>query len=210
MELRVTVSRGRTGTLAASAIDFAAPAELVVHSVRLGMLTDPPVNNSGGHWFRTNPAEAATDYLQTIPAARITAAYYEDVKLTRVMVASGVIYDTASAVNGDVYSGDMRENTAKSTFSVGINLANWGVTSSGMQSQQQPQVTQSVVIHHARGVYANGVQNHGLSGGNSILTLSTSRGNEFSHEIGHHYGLGHYPGQNGNDYFWAGHHHDSG
>ncbi|WP_220459092.1 M66 family metalloprotease [Acidovorax sp. FHTAMBA] len=210
MELRVTDSRGRTGTLAASAIDFAAPAELVVHSVRLGMLTDPPVNNSGGHWFRTNPAEAATDYLQTIPAARITAAYYEDVKLTRVMVASGVIYDTASAVNGDVYSGDMRENTAKSTFSVGINLANWGVTSSGMQSQQQPQVTQSVVIHHARGVYANGVQNHGLSGGNSILTLSTSRGNEFSHEIGHHYGLGHYPGQNGNDYFWAGHHHDSG
>lgn len=65
----------------------------------------------------------------------------------------------------------MRENTAKSTFSTGINLANWGVTSSSMQSQEQPQVTQSVVIHHAAGNYSNGVQGHGLSGGNGILTL---------------------------------------
>ncbi len=48
------------------------------------------------------------------------------------MVASGVIYDSVSATNGGVYDGDMRENTAKSTFSVGINLANWGVTSSSM------------------------------------------------------------------------------
>lgn len=209
LEFRVSDSKNRSGTLAASAIDFAAAAELVVHSVRLGMLTAPEVSE-GNHWFRSQPAKAATDYFQTIPAARITAAHYEDVMLSKVMVASGVVYDTASAVAGDVYSGDMRENTAKSTFSVGINLANYGVTSSGMQSQQQPQVFQSVVIHHARGVYTNGVVNHGLSGGNSILTLSSSRGNEFSHEIGHHYGLGHYPGEVGGNYFWAAHHHDSG
>lgn len=209
MALRVSDNKGRAGTLAADAIDFAAPAELVVQSVRLGMLTAPVVNERG-HWFRSHPAEAATDYFQTIPAARITAAHYEDVKLARVMVATGTIYDTASTATGDVYSGDMRENTAKATFSVGINLANWGVTSSGMQSQQQPQVTQSVVIHHARGVYANGVVDHGLSGGNSILTLIDSRGNEFSHEIGHHFGLGHYPGQVDGNYFWSGHHHDSG
>lgn len=210
LELRVSDPRGRTGMLRASAIDFGAAAELVVQSVRLGMLTDPEVNNSGKHWFRSNPTEAASDYFQTIPAARITASYYEDVRLSRVMVATGVIYDSKSATNGDVYSGDMRENTGKSTFSVGINLANWGVTSSGMQSQEQPQVTESAVIHHARGAYANGVVEHGLSGGNSILTLSTSRGNEFSHEIGHHYGIGHYPGQNGSDMFWTSHHHDSG
>lgn len=209
MELRLSDNKGRAGKLAAQDIDFAAPAELVVHSVRLGMLTAPVVNDRG-HWFRSQPAAAATDYFQTIPAAKLTAAHYEDVRLTRVMVASGVIYDTASAVTGDVYSGDMRENTAKATFSVGINLANWGVTSSGMQSQQQPQVTQSVVIHHARGVYANGVVDHGLSGGNSILTLIDSRGNEFSHEIGHHFGLGHFPGERDGNYFWAGHHHDSG
>lgn len=209
MALRVSDNKGRAGMLTAESIDFAAPAELVVQSVRLGMLTAPVVNERG-HWFRSHPAEAATDYFQTIPAAKLTAAHYEDVKLSRVMVATGTIYDTASTATGDVYSGDMRENTAKATFSVGINLANWGVTSSGMQSQQQPQVTQSVVIHHARGVYANGVVDHGLSGGNSILTLIDSRGNEFSHEIGHHFGLGHFPGQADGNYFWSGHHHDSG
>lgn len=209
LELRVSDNRSRSGTLGAAGIEFASAAELVVHSVRLGMLTAPE-RNDANQWFLSQPASAATDYFQTIPAARLTAAYYEDVTLPRVMVASGAIYDSASATSGDVYSGDMRENTAKSTFSVGINLANYGVTSSGMQSQQQPQVFQSVVVHHARGLYTNGVVTHGLSGGNSILTLISSQGNEFSHEIGHHFGLGHYPGQAGDNYFWAAHHHDSG
>ena len=209
LALQVSDDKGRSGQLADKAIEFAAPAELVVHSIRLGMLTEPPQSDSG-HWFRTHAAEAASDYFQTIPAARITAAHYEDVRLNRVMVASGTVYTVASTGNGDVYSGDMRENTAKSTFSVGINLANNGVTSSGMVSQTHPHLMQSVVIHHARGAYANGIQGHGLSGGNGILTLYSSRGNEFSHEIGHHYGLGHYPGQQGDNYFWAAHHHDSG
>ncbi|MGE5863943.1 MAG: M66 family metalloprotease, partial [Rhizobacter sp.] len=209
LALRVIDDRQREGRLAADKIEFAAAAELVVHSIKLGMLVEPE-NNDAAHWFRSNPADAATDYFQTIPVARLTAAHYEDATLRRVMVSSGVIYDTASATTGDVYSGDMRADVAKSTFSVGINLANYGVTSSGMQSQQQPQVFQSVVAHHARGVYTNGTQSHGLSGGNSILTLWTSRGNEFSHEIGHHFGLGHYPGQVGEDYFLAAHHHDSG
>jgi len=208
MSIRVIDDEGRRGERSAEAFDFAAPAELVVQSIRLGMLTDPPAGD--GHWFRARAAQAATEYFQTVPVARLLASYYEDVKLDRVMVGSGVIYETASAVNGDVYSGDMRENTGKSTFSTGINLANWGVTSAGMVSQQQPQLTQTAVAHHAAGNYANGVKNHGLSGGNGILTLYSSVGNEFSHEIGHHFGLGHFPGQNGDNYFWAGHHHDSG
>ena len=209
MELRVADNQNRSGNLTANAIEFGGASELVVMSVRLGMLTAPVVSDSG-HWFRSHPTDAATDYFQTIPAAKMTAGYYEDVKLDKVMVANGTIYDTASAVEGSVYAGDMRENTGKSTFSVGINMANYGVTSSGMQSQAQPQTFQIATIHHARGMYTNGAVNHGLSGGNSILTLIDSRGNEFSHEIGHHYGLGHYPGQNGNDYFWSVHHHDSG
>lgn len=195
------------GRLAAATIDFAPPGELLVQSIRLGLLTTPP---TGQYYFLNEPEKAGTDYLQTIPAARIMVSKYDDMVLNKVMVASGVIYDTASSTDGDVYSGDMRENTAKSTFSTGINLANWGVTSAGMASQQQPQLTQSVVIHHARGKYQNGDADHGLSGGNGILTLIDSVGNEFSHEIGHHYGLGHYPGQNGENYFLAAHHNDSG
>lgn len=208
LNIRIVDPNSRmNGRLAATAIDFAGPGELVVQSIRLGMLTDPP---NGQYYFLNQPAQAGTDYLQTIPAAQITVSKYDDMVLNKVMVANGKIYDTFSETDGDVYSGDMRENTAKSTFSTGINLANWGVTSAGMVSQQQPQLTQSVVIHHARGRYQNGLANHGLSGGNGILTLIDSIGNEFSHEIGHHYGLGHYPGQNGDNYFWASHHADSG
>ncbi|AYO54531.1 M66 family metalloprotease [Acinetobacter wuhouensis] len=198
----------RSGTLGEADIDFAAPGELVVQSIRLGLLTKAP--QSSGHYMLLEPEKAGTDYFQTIPAARMIVSKYDEMKLDRVMVANGTIYDSVSVTDGGVYSGDMRENTAKSTFSTGINLANWGVTSSSMQSQDQPQVTQSVVIHHARGKYANGESNHGLSGGNGILTLIDSIGNEFSHEIGHHYGLGHYPGQSGSNYFWAAHHADSG
>ena len=198
----------RSGTLGEMDIDFAAPGELVVQSIRLGLLTKAP--QSGGHYMLLEPEKAGTDYFQTIPAARMVVSKYDEMNLDRVMVASGIIYDSVSATDGGVYGGDMRENTAKSTFSTGINLANWGVSSSSMQSQDQPQVTQSVVIHHARGKYANGESNHGLSGGNGILTLIDSIGNEFSHEIGHHYGLGHYPGQNGENYFWAAHHANSG
>ncbi|MEB6667048.1 M66 family metalloprotease [Acinetobacter vivianii] len=198
----------RSGDLAADNIDLAAPGELVVQNIRLGLLTDPP--KSTGHYMLLEPAKAGTDYFQTIPAARMIVAKYDDLRLNKVMVASGVIYDTASATTGDVYSGDMRENTAKSTFGVGINLANWGITSASMASQEQPQLTQSVVAHYARGKYSNGDATHGLSGGNGMLTLIDSVGNEFSHEIGHHYGLGHYPGAVGENMFWAAHHADSG
>ncbi len=198
----------RSGDLAANNIDLAAPGELVVQNIRLGLLTDPP--KSTGHYMLLEPAKAGTDYFQTIPAARMIVAKYDDLRLNKVMVASGVIYDTASATTGDVYSGDMRENTAKSTFGVGVNLANWGITSASMASQEQPQLTQSVVAHYARGKYSNGEATHGLSGGNGMLTLIDSVGNEFSHEIGHHYGLGHYPGAVGENMFWAAHHADSG
>ncbi|MCH7337676.1 M66 family metalloprotease [Acinetobacter sp. NIPH 2699] len=198
----------RNGDLTADNIDLAAPAELIVQNIRLGLLTDPPKSN--GHYMLLAPEKAGTDYFQTIPAARMIVTKYEDLKLDKVMVASGVIYDVASATTGDVYSGDMRENTAKSTFGVGINLANWGITSASMASQEQPQLTQSVIAHHARGKYSNGDVTHGLSGGNGMLTLIDSVGNEFSHEIGHHFGLGHYPGSVGENMFWAAHHADSG
>lgn len=208
LKIRIVDEQNRSGELLENKIDFAAPGELVLTNIRLGMLTDAP--QSWGHYMLRDPERAGSDYFQTIPAAQMTVAKYDDLKLDRVMVANGTIYDSVSNSNGGVYEGDMRENTGKSTFGVGINLANWGVTSASMQSQEQPQLTQNVNAHHARGKYANGESNHGLSGGNGMLTLIDSVGNEFSHEIGHHYGLGHYPGKVGEDYFWAEHHANSG
>lgn len=213
LKLKLVDTTGRVGELFETQIDFAAPGVLVLNNIRLGLLTDPPV--STGHYMLLEPEKAGTDYFQTIPASEMIVAKYDDMKLNRVMVANGTIYDTSSSVEGGVYSGDMRENVAKSTFSVGINLANWGVTSASMASQEQPQLTESVIVHHARGKYSNGDQTHGLSGGNGMLTLIDSIGNEFSHEIGHHYGLGHYPGavetkDQPTNYFWSAHHADSG
>ena len=209
LKIRIVDDKKRSGELLEDKIDFAAPGELVLTNIRLGMLTAPP--QSWGHYMLRDPERAGSDYLQTIPAAQMTVAVYDDMKLDRVMVGNGTIYDSVSNSNGGVYEGDMRENTAKATFGVGMNLANWGVTSASMQSQEQPQLTQNVNAHHARGKYTNGEHNHGLSGGNGMLTIIDSVGNEFSHEIGHHYGLGHYPGSPGeHDRFWAEHHADSG
>lgn len=208
LKIRIVDEQNRSGELLENKIDFAAPGELVLTNIRLGMLTDAP--QYWGHYMLRDPERAGSDYFQTIPAAQMTVAKYDDLKLDRVMVANGTIYDSVSNSDGGVYEGDMRENTGKSTFGVGINLANWGVTSASMQSQEQPQLTQNVNMHHARGKYANGESNHGLSGGNGMLTLIDSIGNEFSHEIGHHYGLGHYPGKVDEDYFWAEHHANSG
>ncbi|WP_109591444.1 M66 family metalloprotease [Psychrobacter immobilis] len=209
LKIRIVDDQNRSGELSEDNIDFAAPGELVLTNIRLGMLTDAP--QSWGHYMLRDPERAGSDYFQTIPAAQMTVASYDDMKLERVMVANGTIYDSVSDSNdAGVYAGDMRENTAKSTFGVGINLANWGVTSASMQSQEQPQLTQNVNAHHARGKYKNGEYNHGLSGGNGMLTLIDSQGNEFSHEIGHHYGLGHYSGEQNGDFFWAEHHANSG
>lgn len=89
LSLSLTDDQGRNGQLAAEGIDFAAPAELVLHTIRAGFLVPAP--KSGNHWLSLQPAKAATDYFQTIPVARITAAQYEDVIFPRVMVATGAI-----------------------------------------------------------------------------------------------------------------------
>lgn len=195
LSLTITDKQGRSGAVSRQALKFAPPAQLVINNIRLGLLTDPP--RSKKHAMYLRPAVSGTDYFQTVPLSELVVAKNDDVTLDSVMVADGTIYEESSDEEGGVYKGDMRQNTAKSTFSVGTNLANWGITSSTMGGEQQPQLTQTVIVHHAKGTYRNGVQTHGLSGGNGMLTLLRSTGNEFSHEIGHHFGLGHYPGKKG-------------
>ena len=201
------VAENTTGALAANNITFAAPAELVLHNIRLGMLTTPP--RSEDHKLITEAVVHTTDYFQTIPVSKLINAHYQEMQLNKVIISNGTIYDQVSSDTGDVYSGDMRQNVAKEQISTGINEANWG-RSSTVNRESNPQLTARITMHHAQGNYQNGVQAHGLSGGAGIGTLYSSHGNELSHELGHNYGLGHYPGQNGNDYFWAAHHADSG
>jgi hypothetical protein len=200
---------GLSGTLAAGKIEMGAPAELVVWGIRVGMLTNTPVD-PGPQPMLSDPAAAATDYFQTIPVARLVAAGYEDLTLDRVMMADGRILTGASPGEADVHHGDMRENVGKSQVSIGINLANYGIASSVNGDQGVDRTTPQIVYHHSAGNYANGRKVHGLSGGGAIATLYGSTGNEWSHEFGHNFGMGHYPGANGTDYFWTAHHADSG
>lgn len=200
------------GKLTAANIDMGEASQLVLKSIRLGMLTTP--DQSQGHYTLREPVLAATDYFQTIPISKLVVASYADMTLDKVIVASGRIYekskDVSSSTSGDVYSGDMRENVAKAQVSTGINLADYGYTSNNM-NQSYPHVFKQITNHHAWGQYTNGRVAHGLSGGNGIGTLINSWGNEASHEWGHAYGLGHYPGQElTTDGRWAVHHADSG
>jgi hypothetical protein len=208
LELRFS-TRLSEGVLPAADIDIGLATQLVFQTIRLGMLSEPPAV-SDSQYVSNDPIAAAADYFQTLPVSRLVMANYADAKLDKVMVRSGKIYDTVSDTRGDVYSGDMRGDVAKSQVSVGINMANYGVTSHDM-NQSYLHVFKQITNHHARGNYSNGFINHGLSGGNGIGTLYSSSGNEASHEWGHAFGMGHYPGQGlTTDGRWAVHHADSG
>ena len=192
------------GTLLSDDIEFAAPIEGAFLFIRLGMLTDNLKGIKGRyHDMITDTAHAMQEYFQTVPFAQLSAGIYEDRILKKVILDNGTIYENKSSFAGaDYYSGDMRESVAKAQVSVGIDLANKGVIDSALN--QIHEITHDMfyfTVHHAIGRYTddNGSAKdviHGLSGGNGIGTLVDSRGNEFSHEVGHGYGMGHYPNAN--------------
>ncbi|MGR6873564.1 M66 family metalloprotease [Pseudomonas sp. HK3] len=196
------------GELSATNIDIGDASQIILQTIRLGMLTN--VDQTSGHLTLNNPWSAAADYFQTLPVSKLIVASYADVELAKTITADGTIYDTASATDGGIYSGDMRGDVAKAQVSTGINLANYGISSNN-NWQSYPLLFKQVTNHHAWGNYKNGRQAHGLSGGNGIGTLTSSSGNEASHEWGHGYGLGHYPGSTlTEDKRWQRHHADSG
>lgn len=192
------------GTLLSDDIEFAAPIEGAFLFIRLGMLTDNLEGIKGRyHDMIRDTAHAMQEYFQTVPFAQLSAGIYEDRILKKVILDNGTIYENKSSFAGaDYYSGDMRESVAKAQVSVGIDLANKGVIDSALN--QIHEITHDMfyfTVHHTIGRYTddNGSAKdviHGLSGGNGIGTLVDSRGNEFSHEVGHGYGMGHYPNAN--------------
>ncbi len=87
----------------------------------------------------------------------------------------------------------MRQSIGKELISHGIDNANYGINSQAGEGENgHPYIVAQLAAHNSRGKYSNGVQVHGGSGGGGIVTLDFSIGNEFSHEVGHNYGLGHY------------------
>ncbi|WON78847.1 M66 family metalloprotease [Serratia sp. UGAL515B_01] len=185
--LSLTISQGElSGEL--TGIKVGAPGELLIHTIDIGMLT-PPRDQFD---FAKDP-EAHREYFQTIPTSRMIVSQYAPVYLQEVMLPDGTLLTDFDPSEGGWHTGNMREQIGKELISHGIDNANYGINSTATEGDRSYsfEVAQ-LVAHNSRGNYANGVQVHGGSGGAGIVTLDVSLGNEFSHEVGHNYGLGHY------------------
>jgi hypothetical protein len=120
---------------------------------------------------------------------------YAPLSLTEVMLPNGTLLTDFDPSKGDWHNGTMRQNIGKELISLGIDNANYGINSSaGGGEDTHPYLVAQLTAHNSVGKYADGVVVHGGSGGGGIVTLDNSIGNEFSHEVGHNYGLGHYVG----------------
>ncbi len=192
------------GTLAAQQIEFTGSPEYVVQWIRVGMLTD---YNTEPTYIEKNPAKAAIEYFQKTQLGKLTFGYYLPVKFDKVVLPNGTVYTEHSEDEGKIHFGDMREHIGKALVSKGINWANIGHATTWAAGNQEPlRPYRQITAHNSWGHYANGVVKHGLSGGGSFATLTSTNGNEFSHELGHDHGMGHYPGGGK----WFSHHLQSG
>lgn len=179
-------SDGATGTL--SNVQVGGPGELLINTIDIGMLA-PPRNK---YAFATD-VTAHREYFQTIPVARMIVSDYQSYYLTEVVLPDGATLRTADPSHGGWHEGTMRHRIGKELISLGINHANYGINSGPGEGEWTPYVAAQLTAHNSCGIYANGYQVHGGSGGLGMVTLDDSLGNEFSHELGHNYGLGHYP-----------------
>lgn len=187
MNLEFVASSGKRGVLDAN---VGGVTELVITTIDAGFLTEP----RNEFIFRDDPT-THPEYFETTMASRLVVVQYETVHFTEIMLPTGKFYNSVSDDDGGVYSGDMRQWIGKILLSHGINLANYGISSSlGQSESPHPFTCAFLTGHNTVGLYQNGRVVHGLSGGNGMITLVSSTGNEFSHEVGHNYGLGHYVG----------------
>lgn len=169
-------------------IKVGAPGELLLHTIDIGMLTTPR-----DRFDFAKDQEAHREYFQTIPASRMIVNNYAPVHLKEVMLPTGTLLTDADPSEGGWHGGTMRQSIGKELISHGIDNANYGINSTaGAGEGSHPYVAAQLAAHTSRGNYANGVQVHGGSGGAGIVTLDSTLGNEFSHEVGHNFGLGHY------------------
>jgi Peptidase M66/ToxR activated gene A lipoprotein domain len=169
-------------------VQVGAPTQLLIHTIDVGMLTPP----RGEFAFATD-YEAHREYFQSVPTSRFIVSQYAPLWLKEVMMPDGTLFTDSDPGEGGWHTGAMRQSIGKELISHGIDNANYGINSqSGEGENGHPYVVAQLAAHNNRGKYSNGIQVHGGSGGGGIVTLDQSLGNEFSHEVGHNYGLGHY------------------
>lgn len=177
-----------SGTL--TNLKVGAPTELLIHTIDVGMLTPP----RDQFHFAGDPA-AHREYFQTVPTSRLIVSQYAPLFLPEVMLPNGTLLTDHDPSKGDWHNGTMRQSIGKELISLGIDNANYGINSTAGEGEaSHPYVAAQLAAHNSVGKYAAGIVVHGGSGGGGIVTLDDSLHNEFSHEVGHNYGLGHYVG----------------
>ncbi|MGF1706698.1 M66 family metalloprotease [Enterovibrio baiacu] len=200
LSLRFSDNRGREGDLTSDSLVFGGAPEMVIQNIDIGMLVEP---RDRYDMIQQMP-KLATDYFQKIPVSKLVMADYTPVHLKKVTLPNGKVYTKASEYETPGWhGGDMREYVGKRLFSIGINNANFGVTDTAGGNASWPRPFSHITSHNSRGRYlakdaetgvvTSKVVQHGGSGGGGIVTLDATRGNEWSHELGHNYGRGHHP-----------------
>ncbi|HFG1759823.1 TPA: M66 family metalloprotease, partial [Vibrio cholerae] len=188
MSLHFEDENGNLGIIESERIKFSAPSELIIQNIDLGMLYKP----RGRNIVIKELERTAVDYFQKVPVSKLIFSDYTPIHFEKITLPNGTVYTEKSADIGGWHQGDMREAVGKALVSTGINNANLGIVASSGYSQQYNRLTNHITAHTNIGYYNNGVVVHGGSGGGGIVTLENTLHNEWSHELGHNYGLGHY------------------
>ncbi|PSU72908.1 glycosyl transferase [Photobacterium phosphoreum] len=199
LALRFSDNRNLEGELSQDMLVFGGAPELIIQNIDIGMLVEP----RNQYDMINNMEQLATDYFQKIPVSKMVVADYTPLHLRKVTLPNGKVYTKASEYETPgIYAGDMRESIGKNLVSIGINNANFGIVDTAGNDSSWSRPFSHITVHNNRGRYlakdkdgvvTSTVVNHGLSGGGGIVTLSSTRGNEWSHEFGHNFGRGHHP-----------------
>lgn len=199
LSLKFSDNRNREGELTQELLEFGGAPELVIQNIDIGMLVEP----RNQYDMINNMEQLATDYFQKIPVSKMVVADYTPLHLRKVTLPNGKVYTKASEYETPGWhGGDMREYIGKRLISIGINNANFGVVDTAGGDASWPRPFSHITAHNSIGRYlakdkdgivTSKVVEHGGSGGGGIVTLSSTRGNEWSHELGHNFGRGHHP-----------------
>src|SRR5699024_3656945 len=98
------------GVLPAAQIDTDKATYIEFHTLRLGMLTEPPRGNANERYNLIDPVLAARDYFQTLPTSQLVMASYADAHLT-----STIVNQSGKARVYDVNSKDPNDHASDST-----------------------------------------------------------------------------------------------
>ncbi|EHN69070.1 M66 family metalloprotease [Aliivibrio fischeri] len=194
LTLTFSTNEGQEGLL--TDIKLGANTNFIINAVDIGLLTEP--RNA---FSFAKERELQRQYFQNIQVSKLTVNPYESIHFPEIMLPDGRLLQDVDPSKADGYGSDSHYRVARELVSAGINSANYGVNSSNVRNAtawniDNPYHAVQVTVNMSVGKYSGGLINHGMLGSYvGVASVANSTGNEFSHEVGHEFGVGaHYPG----------------